>query len=76
MRNLLVGSLSCLTLSLASLPAGAASTIVTPGIHVSSAGSLECLIVNASQTKTLEVEVEALESSFGQFRERPGRLSE
>jgi hypothetical protein len=43
---------------LASPPAYAAKPIVTPVLPPTAAGSLQCWVVNASETKTVEVEIE------------------
>jgi hypothetical protein len=56
MRFVIPVALACSVLFLAR-PSQAASPIVTPGIHASAGGTLSCLVVNASDTKTLEVEI-------------------
>jgi hypothetical protein len=39
-------------------PSHAAAPIVTPAIHISPSGTLVCTVVNASESKTLDVEIE------------------
>lgn len=45
-------------LLLAAPSALAAKTIVTPALPPTNAGSLQCWVINASETKTIEVEIE------------------
>lgn len=57
MRHCLALAIAAAAL-LAAPPARAVKPIVTPVLPPTAAGSLQCWVVNASETKTVEVEIE------------------
>lgn len=53
-----LAALLVLTLALPAAPARAASPLVTPALPPSATGQLTCWVVNTSESKTLEIEIE------------------